>query len=600
MATIPKFFNNLILKKKKLHKHHTIYSLIFKLWMYLPRKRRTHLLSLLIVMFLSAISEVITIGMVLPFIGVLINPDIIFDHQLVQPIIGYFKIIGSEQLVDFIVYFFIVIVIISGIIRLLFLYLMTKLSVVIGVEISVDIYRKTLYQPFLVHMNRNSSEVINSLIKKTDMIISQVLMPSISIVNSLILLIGIVAILMIINLAVTIYALGIFGLTYLSISYLVRRRLVRNSNDISYGLNRMIKLLQESLGSIRNIIINNSQKIHCEDYLKVVSSFRKAQGSNQIIILSPRYIIESLGVVLIVLVAYFLMKQGKEIIDFMPEVGAFVMGVQRLLPIIQHGYAAFAKVNGSYTSLIDVIDLMDQPDIGHTKISSSGNFSFNKEMKIHEVSFSYSKDLPLVLDNISMTIRKGESIGIIGETGSGKSTLIDIILGLLEVTKGSILMDNKRLSNKNRKIWYPHVTHVPQDIYLSDTTIVENIIFSAHKGKIDSKRLELVSKQSEISNFVESMPDKYKTIVGEGGAKLSGGQRQRIGIARALYKEADIIIFDEATSALDEKTEGKIMREISRLKSSKAIIIVTHRPSILYYCDVVYEVSDRKINKVEV
>jgi ATP-binding cassette subfamily B protein len=301
---------------------------------------------------------------------------------------------------------------------------------------------------------------------------------------------------------------------------------------------------------------------------------------------------EAIGMGLIAILAYFMTQQQNGISTAIPILGALALGAQRLLPTLQQAYSSYSAIQGSKSSIQDVLDLLNQPLPIHATQNQSLEIPFKKEITLNNISFRYSKNTPWVLKNINLKITKGMRIGFIGSTGSGKSTLLDIIMGLLEPTKGEVVVDNHVITISNRQVWQKHIAHVPQSIYLSDSTIEENIAFGISRDEINTKRVEKSIKQAKIDELISESMGNYQTIVGEQGIRLSGGQRQRIGIARALYKQADILVLDEATSALDNDTEFEVMKELSGLKKDLTVLIIAHRLSTLKGCDKIIKIHD--------
>jgi ATP-binding cassette subfamily B protein len=268
---------------------------------------------------------------------------------------------------------------------------------------------------------------------------------------------------------------------------------------------------------------------------------------------------------LIALIAYFLAQESEGISKAIPVVGAIALAAQRMLPVMQISYSSWSAIRRNQYTLKEVIEFLDQPLPEYLTKQSSSPISFNKEIALSDVSFQYKPELPSVLNGIELTIPKGARAGFIGSTGSGKTTMLDIIMGLLSPGNGRLLVDGITVDDLNRRSWQEHLAHVPQNIFLSDASIAENIAFGITKDEIDLERVEDCAKQAQLSDFISKLPQGLQTLVGERGTRLSGGQRQRIGIARALYKKADVIIFDEATSALDTKTEEAVMWAVKGL-----------------------------------
>ena len=564
---------------------------LVKLWYHLSKQRRKQFWMLLILMIVASLSEIVSVGLVLPFLGALTSPDQAFQHILMQPIIQALELKDSSQLKLPFTMFFIIAVLFAGAIRLLLLYAMTRLSFAAGADLSINIYRRTLYQDYSVHVSRNSSEVINGIISKTNTVIVSIMAPVLTVISSIILLIGIMCALFAINFAIALSASIGFGLLYLLVIRYTKIQLKNNSQIIANQSTQMIKSLQEGLGGVRDVIIDGTQQFYCELYRKADLPLRRASGDNRFISESPRFIIEAIGMTLIAILAYVMTQQENNITKAIPVLGALALGAQRLLPALQQAYAAYSTIKGSSASFEDVLILLDQPLPEYVDEPPAKPVIFKHEIKIKNLSFRHTIKSPFVLRNIDLSLKKGARIGFVGVTGSGKSTLIDIIMGLLRATDGELTIDDHPLNYKNCRSWQTNIAHVPQNIYLSDSSIEENIAFGIPKAEIDHQLVEKVAQQAQISELIEEWEDGYQSFVGERGVRLSGGQRQRIGIARALYKKADVLIFDEATSALDDKTEQKVMDAIRDLGNSITIIMIAHRLTTLKGCDLIIKLN---------
>jgi len=353
-----------------------------------------------------------------------------------------------------------------------------------------------------------------------------------------------------------------------------------------------MKILQEALGGIRDIIINGNQQFYRSIFWRADLVFRKSLGNTLFITNSPRYFMETFGVLLIVLLAYILSTQGeKSFADGIPVLGALALGAQRLLPVMQLLYNSWGNIKGTHFVLKEVLGFLNLND---TKTMSviNDDCTFEKNIRLKDVSFGYDENSLPAINNINLDIKKGDCIGIIGKTGSGKSTLIDIMMGLLDPTHGTLEVDESVITSSNRRAWQSRIAHVPQNIYLSDSTIEENIAFGIPVEEIDSSLVRRAAISANIDSVVNEWPLKYKTILGERGIRLSGGQRQRIGIARALYKQADVLFLDEATSSVDTTTEASIMKAIEELSNDVTLIIIAHRITTLKNCSRIIELTN--------
>lgn len=553
---------------------------------------------LLILMFVASLSEVVSVGAILPFLGVLTAPEQIYQHPLMQPLIQILELSAPSQLVLPLTILFISAALLAGSIRLLLLYVMTRLSYATGADLSIKIYNLTLYQEYAIHVSRNSSEVINGIITKTNIVIGAVIMPVINLISSTILIISIMAALFVIDTIIALSAFIGFGLLYLVIIRYTGIQLKENSKIIADQSTQMIKSLQEGLGGIRDVLIDGSQQFYSQLYRSADLPLRRASGNNQFISGGPRYLLEAVGMTLIAVLAYLMTQKEGGMATAIPVLGALALGAQRLLPALQQAYSSYSTIRGVEASLKDVLDLLDQPLPEYVNQPSPTPIPFEREIKLTNLSFRYTKDTPWVLKNINLTLIKGSKVGFIGMTGSGKSTLLDIIMGLLPPTDGKLTIDQKPLNNQNRRAWQVHIAHVPQSIYLSDGTIEENIAFGIPKEKIDHQRVKKAAKEAQIGESIAQWKDGYQALIGERGVRLSGGQRQRIGIARALYKQATVLIFDEATSALDNTTEQSVMKAIEGLGKEMTVLIIAHRLTTLKGCDQIVKLDKDNIVRV--
>ena len=562
-------------------------------WHHLSKRRQKQFWLLLILMIASSLSEIISVGAVLPFLGILTAPEQVYQHPLMQPIIQILGLTEPSQLILPLTILFIIAVILAGLIRLTLLYVMTRLSFATGADLSISIYRRTLYQEYAVHISRNSSEVINSIITKTNTVINGILTPILTFISSTILLIGIMVALFAINISVALSASIGFGLLYWLVVRYTKNQLKDNSQIIADQSTQTIKSLQEGLGGIRDLLIDGTQQFYCQLYRSADLPLRRASGNNMFISGSPRYVMEAIGMTLIAGLAYVMTQQEDGMVTAIPVSGALALGAQRLLPALQQAYGAYSKIKGSDSSFKDVLNLLGQPLPEYADQPLLEPIPFEREIKLTELNFRYTEDSPWVLKNINLSLKKGARIGFIGVTGSGKSTLLDIIMGLLPPTNGKLMIDKQPINSQNRRAWQAHIAHVPQNIYLSDSTIEENIAFGIAKEQIDHQRVKKAAQQAQIAELIEEWKEGYQTFVGERGIRLSGGQRQRIGIARALYKKANVLIFDEATSALDNGTEWEVMKAIEEIGEEITVLIIAHRLTTLKGCEKIVKLGKK-------
>lgn len=576
----------------------SIWQLLSRLWHHISPRRRVQFGILLVLMLLTSFAEIVSIGAILPFLGMLTAPEQFFKLPFTQLFLQVLNLTDLMQLLFAFTFVFIVAILLAAAMRLILLWYSTRLSFVTGADLSVNIYRRTLYQPYEVHCARNSSAIINAILSKANDVINGIIMPALTMISSTLILVTVIISLLALNPTIALFVFGGLGIIYGSIIYLTRKQLLIHGQHIASQSNNIIKSLQEGLGGIRDVLIDGSQDTYCQIYRDTDAPLRRAQGNCMFLSQSPRYGIEAFGMILIVVLAYSIAQEAGGLIKSIPMLGALALCAQRTLPVLQQAYSSWTSIRINQASLQDTLDLLDQPLPSYAFQLATQQLPFNHSISLKQLDFRYSQQTPYVLKQINLTIAKGSRVGIIGTTGSGKSTLLDIVMGLLQPTGGVLIIDDEIVTSVNQRSWQAHIAHVPQAIFLADSTIEENIAFGVPKNQIDHRRVRQAAQQAQLTESIQKWPDKYQTYVGERGIRLSGGQRQRIGIARALYKQADVIIFDEATSALDNETEQAVMQSIESLSKDLTILIIAHRLTTIKNCTQIIELDDGVIKKI--
>ena len=551
-------------------------------------------------MVVASFAEVVSIGAVLPFLGVLTSPEKIFAHELAQPFIHLLQIQSAQELLLPFTLIFITAAIFAGLARIALLLVQTYLSMAIGADFSVQAYERTLYQPYSLHVSRNSSDIIAGA-QKANGLVGTLVQPTLAILGSVIILVAVIATLVAIQPVVALAAFLGFGFIYAVVVVITKHRIAKNSEIIAYQQGRVTKAIQEGLGGIRDVLIDGTQSLYSKLYKYAFIPMQTASASNQVVASSPRFGVEALGLVLITGLAYVLASAsgaGGGVTNAIPVLGALALGAQRIMPVLQQIYNAYISIKGNRSSTQDALDLLDQPMPVHAYAQTAKPMAFQTAITLKDLGFRYNPQAPWVLRYLNLQIPKGSRVGFVGVTGSGKSTLLDIVMGLLTPTEGALLVDNTAVNLQNTRAWQSHISHVPQAIYLSDTSIAENIAFGVPAELIDLQRIKQAAQQAQIAQTIEGWGKGYDTLVGERGVRLSGGQRQRIGIARALYKRANVIIFDEATSALDNETEAAVMQAVETLGRDITILIIAHRLTTLKNCDQIVELANGGIKAV--
>ena len=562
---------------------------------HVPVRRRWQSVVVLGLMLLGALAELLTIGAVLPFLALIADPEA--AERL--PVLGRFlRLLGltpGPELLPRLAALFCLIAVATAGVRILLAWAAQKFVFRLGYDLGVAVYRRILYQPYAYHVARNSSEVL-AAIGKVQQIIAGVMLPAMYAISSALMVVFIFGGLLVLDAGVALASGAIFGIMYLIVSLFTRKRLRRNSLVIAQAQTTRVQTVQEGLGGIRDVLIDRAQPIYVRKFAAIDSRLRDAQAANALIAASPRFAIEAAGMVMIVALAVLLSRRDGGLVAALPILGALALGAQRMLPMLQLIYNGWTQYLSSHATIGEVADLLRQPIPSELMDTATpAPLAFERAITMEGVGFRYRNDAPWVLRDLSLEIPRGARVGLIGKTGSGKSTAMDLVMGLLQASEGQIRIDGQPLTLANVGAWQAQIAHVPQHIYLSDASLLENIAFGVPLLLIDEARVREAARQADIADFVAAQPEGYKSFVGERGIRLSGGQRQRIGIARALYKRSSLLVFDEATSALDDATEASVMSSVDRLGSDLTVIMIAHRLSTLRNCDIVFRLDGGRL-----
>jgi ATP-binding cassette subfamily B protein len=537
-------------------------------------------------MLASGIAELVSLGAVLPFLAVLSDPERLWQQPFIHEIAVKTGLTQPSQLILPTTVAFATAAFLSAAVRLTNLWLLGRLAAAVSSDLSCEAYRRTLLQPYAIHLQRNSSDVINAIrnqVVRTAYSLTGFLQMVTAGVVAIALLIG----LLLIDWRVATGAAALFGSLCFFLGISAKKQLTKDSRSIAAASAQQLKALQEGLGAIRDILLNHSQATYLEIYRKADRSYQLLDARTQFMGTFPRYILEGIGMMSIALLGGLLTLNGGSGVVVVPLLGALALGAQRLLPALQQVYTGWASAQRYSADLAGVLMMLKQPV--PQQIESTKQLELKHTICFQDVQFRYHDETPDVIIGLNLVIHQGERIGLIGSTGSGKSTTVDLLMGLLRPTSGKILVDGQDLHDSQNPSrlseWRATIAHVPQSIFLADSSIAENIAFGLPKQEIDLMRVKYAAEQAQIASFIESRPEGYESLVGERGIQLSGGQRQRIGIARALYRKASVLVFDEATSALDNETEKAVMESIDALSKDLTIVIIAHRLSTLHSCD---------------
>jgi ABC-type multidrug transport system fused ATPase/permease subunit len=576
--------------------HQSLRGLLNELLGHISIRRRVQLFVVFLVMVTSTFFELIALGAIVPFLTLLATPEKVFENTLILRLHSIFGPLDRNQLQITLTLFFTSTVVFSCALRLILIWMLTRVSFAIGADLGLLAYRKTLYQPYVTHISRNTSEVISGVLNKAGNLVYTVILPLLHLVLALLVLSGILILLVVADPKVSLLTFSSFGLIYLIIYRLAQRQLLRDGQRIPTEQTQVLASLQEGLGGIRDVLIDGAQETYLKAFQRADSRLRRSQANVSIIGNFPRAVLEAAGLLVMSIVAYYLATESSSFSDAVPVLGVMALGAQRILPLLQQVYYSMVTLRSSESTISEALVLLSQPFNCQKAINQNQTTPLPfKTLSFRKVSFKYPEGHTWVLKDIDFELKRGSRLGVVGTTGGGKSTLLDLLMGLLSPTEGSLWVDDTKLCNDTVFAWQKLIAHVPQTIFLVDSTVAANIAYGVDPGHIDFERVKEAAVQAQIADAIESWPAGYQTLVGERGIKLSGGQRQRIAIARALYKKAELIIFDEATSALDNETERAIMAAIDSLPQSLTIIIAAHRLTTLVGCDHIIKVNNGTI-----
>jgi len=482
----------------------------------------------------------------------------------------------------------------AGGMRILVILANARVTAALGTDVTSSVYERCLYINYADYLKRGAGELA-SLVRDKAGSISTIVFYFLNLFSSTFIALMICVGLLILHPYFTLGALIVLGGFYVSIGWFCRDKFRQNSQIVARESTRAVKAVQEGLGSIRDVILDGSYKFYFKLFSQAEGQVQRASSISIFLSTAPRYFTETFSMVVFagVLAAWLSnpASSSSTMVSVLPTLGVLALGAQRSMPLLQQIYTSWAVVAGCSASLEMVLQHVEK-NAKPKNLSSIQKLKFRKDIVLQNISFRYGADLPYVIKDLNLEISKGSCVGIRGKTGCGKSTLADLIMGLLAPSMGSLKVDGIAVTLKNASGWQKNIAHVPQTIFLADVSIAENIALGVEREKIDIKRVRRAAKMACAAEFIELLKDGYSTAVGDRGVQLSGGQRQRLGIARALYRRTSVLVLDEATSALDHETELEVMKEIASLNSDLTVLIVAHRVSTLSICDYIVDLKN--------
>ena len=570
---------------------------IFEFIDILTANQKYNLLIIQILIIVMSLFELLSIISIAPFMTILTDPNLIFSNYYLYFFYDYFSFTNKNNFLISLALLVFSLFCISMIISMYTTWRLLKFSQRVGAEISISLFKHYLGQNWIFHSQNSSNDFSRKIFEEVKRLTGGIIQPLLNLNNKLILSAIMLVAIFIYNFSIALSSFIIFGTIYFVLFIILRKKLFENSEKISYLNRNRYNILGEAFGGIKELLINKKSKIFVNEFIDSNMKFASTHSANQSFAQLPRYAIELIGIgSILLLTLYLLILNDSELNILFTTLSIFALAGYKILPAFQQIFASIATIKGNLSAFYAINEeLKTFYAKQKRKQDYEDNLSFNNNITLREICFKYSGKKIKALNNITLEIKKSSKIGIVGKSGSGKSTLIDIISGLIENYDGKLLVDNIEIDYSNISFWKERISYIPQNIFLFDSTILENITFEKDISNIDEEKLNFSLSVSLTDEFVFSLPNKIQSNVGQGGVQLSGGQRQRIGIARALYLNKDIIIFDESTNSLDLETEKKIFKNIISLSSNKTIIVVTHRLETLASFDNIFFINNSEI-----
>ena len=566
---------------------------LLKMFDFVDKKKGVYFIFLQFASIFSSMLDTLSVGAIIPFIAIVTNPDEMMRSDKVRYFMQLLNINDADELIKLITILFVGLTILVSVVKWGQNYLNLKLTNQIASQLAFKLFNVALHQPYILHTQRNTSQTMFIVSRATE-VLNLVINPVVLFISSFCTILFISIFLILLNPFLITITLSIILSFYFIVVSFTKGIIKKESELLSDSTIKLNKSMQEGLGGIRDILLDGTQQFFSENFYKQDSIVRNSNIKINLITNTPNIVIQTAGIAGIAILVTIL-SDGNNFNSGLPMMGALALGYLRISPAIQSVYSSWVLIKNGQVNINRVINFLHESDLTRIEKNEIQSLVFANEIMLKNVSFRYNENSPFAIKNLNLSIKKGERIGLVGKTGSGKSTLCDVMMGLLSTSNGHLQIDSISIDQSNMRSWQNHIAHVPQVIYLSDGTIAENIAFGVPKEYINYAKVELAAQKAQIEETISSLEFGYQTLIGERGIRLSGGQRQRLGIARALYKEADVIFLDEATSALDDETESDLINAIEGLDNDLTIIMVAHRLTTLKNCNRILELSKGKI-----
>ena len=560
-----------------------------------PNERKRGLIVVLLTLLMGIIDS-FGAASILPFLALLSNPKVLEENIF---LLNLKKLTGIYEYDNFLFFLGIcvfILLLFSSISKIISNYALLRFTGLREYSVGKRLLKIYLLQPYAWFLSRNSSDIAKNLLSEINVVIRNGLMALMNLISSLIICFSMILIMLILTPKLTISTFSFFLVCYFFFYKISNKFLLKLGKQQISSNRERFDAVNEVFGAIKQVKLSGLEKEYLDRFGTPSLEYASNTSLARIIGFLPRYLLEIIAFGGLMLGILFLMRLHGDINYILPSIGLYTYSSYRILPALQILYQSLASIKNATPAIDNLYEDFKRLEIINFHKIKNIEFSFNKSIKLRDIYFKYPDKKNYILKNINFKINANEVTGFVGFTGSGKTTLIDLILGLLKPNKGDILIDELPLDDNLYPSWQNKIGYVPQNIYLSDKTIASNIAFGFQEQDFDFQRIRQVAKLSLIDSFIENeLPNGYNTIVGERGIRLSGGQRQRIGIARALYKSPNLLILDEATSALDNITEKKVINNLYKLNQEMTIIIIAHRLTTVLKCDQIFLLDKGKI-----
>lgn len=558
-------------------------------------EERRKAILLLFMILMMALLDVIGIASIMPFMSVLANPKVIESNKVLSKLFKIFHFNDPNRFLFVLGFFVFFVLIASSVFKAATIYLQTRFTMMREYTISSRLVEKYLHQPYSWYLNKHSSDLGKNILSEVSQVIHGSLIPAILLISQSAVVLTIIFFLVIIDFKLAFFISLILGISYGIAFYFINSYLSKIGKAKFNSNKDRFNIINEAFGSIKEVKVSALEETYLKRFNPAAESYAKYQSSVNVISQMPRFVLEALAFGGMILVALFLMSTKEGLSSALPIMAMYAFAGYRLIPAVQQIYGSVTSLKFTNPSLDALNSDIRKLSLSRS-IASNDSIDFNEKICLNNVLFAYPNTSRIAINKINLTIRAKTTIGIAGTTGSGKTTIVDLILGLLRPLDGSLEIDNKIIKDDNLKNWQKLIGYVPQQIYLSDDSISSNIAFGEDEKDIDMESVKRAAMVANLDEYVnKELPEKYKTKVGERGVRLSGGQRQRIGIARALYQNPKLLILDEATSALDNLTEQAVMDAVHNLNKEITIIIIAHRLTTIKDCDQIFLIDSGKI-----